>query len=144
MRRRAGFLLPGKCLFHRGRRQTPVNKKADPLTDRLINNPEGLLLAASLVQHTQSAFVGFVSSLLSFLSCSQRFVSLAIGFIGTGLRTSGCVFSCGQTSFCFFGCAAATGSQNCGRARAENFRTLFIVFPLKDFYQISHLSKVRK
>jgi hypothetical protein len=41
--------------------------------------------------------------------------------------------SCSQTSFGFFGDAAATVARTAARARAENFRTLFIVFPFKDF-----------
>lgn len=61
------------------------NKKADPQVGRLFNNPEGLLLAAGFFQHTQSALVSFVSSLLSFLSGGQSVISLAVGFIGTSL-----------------------------------------------------------
>ena len=92
--------------------------------DRLDNNPEGLLLAASFFQHTQSALVSFVSSLLCFLSSSQSFISFTIGFVCTSLSTSCCVFSSSQTSFGFFGYAAATGSQNCGQSQSREFQNV--------------------
>jgi L,D-transpeptidase ErfK/SrfK len=44
---------------------SPGNKKADPQVGRLQQS-RGLLLAAGFVQHTQSALVSFVSSLLCF------------------------------------------------------------------------------
>jgi len=61
--------------------------------DRLDNNPEGLLLAASFFKHTQSALVSFVSSLLCFLSSSQSFISFTVSFVCTSLGASSCVFS---------------------------------------------------
>lgn len=107
------------------------NKKADPQVGRLFNNPEGLLLAAGFFQHTQSALVSFVSSLLSFLSGGQSVISLAVGFIGTSLCTGCCVFGCSQTGFGFFGDAAATGSQNCGQSQSREFQNVVHRVPLQ-------------
>ncbi|GBH11652.1 Mannose or cellobiose epimerase [Pseudomonas syringae pv. actinidiae] len=58
------------------------------------------------------------------MSSSQSFVSLAVGFVGTCLRTSSCVFGSCQTSFGFFGYAAATGSQNCGQSQSREFQNV--------------------
>src|SRR5471030_438437 len=99
--------------------------------DRLDNNPEGLLLAACFFKHAQSALVSFVSSLLCFLSSSQSFISFTVGFVCTSLGASCCVFSCSQTSFGFFGDAAATGSQNCGQSQSREFQNVVHRVPLQ-------------
>jgi hypothetical protein len=110
----AGFLLPGdKCRAQKSRSGKP---------DRLDNNPEGLLLAASFFQHAQSTLVSFVSSLLCFLSSSQSFISFTV-----------------RRASVSFDALLQPVARTAARARAENFRTLFIVFPFKDF-QIKWLS----
>jgi len=99
-------------------RQTPGNKKADPKMGRLDNNPEGLLLAASFVQHAQSTLVSFVSSLLCFLSSSQRAAASSVAVRRASVS---------------FDALLQPVARTAAKARAENFRTLFIVFPFKDF-----------
>ncbi len=104
---------------------------------RLDNNPEGLLLAASFVQHAQSTLVSFVSSLLCFLSSSQSFISFTVSFVCTSLGASCCVFGSSQTCFGFFDALLQPVARTAARARAENFRTLFIVFPFKDILLVT-------
>ncbi|CAI8785874.1 hypothetical protein EMIT0P228_180029 [Pseudomonas brassicacearum] len=106
-------------------------KKADPKMGRLDNNPEGLLLTASFVQHAQSTLVSFVSSLLCFLSSSQSFISFTVSFVCTSLGASCCVFGSSQTCFGFFRCAAATGSQNCGQGQSREFQNVVHRVPLQ-------------
>ena len=107
------------------------HKKTDPEGSVFSNRSEDLLLAAGFVQHTQGALVSLVSGLLGFLSGGQSFVSLAIGFIGTGLSASSGVFSSGQTCFGFFRVAAATGGQNSSQSQSREFQNVVHRVPLK-------------
>ncbi len=96
-----------------------------------MNRSEDLLLAAGFVQHTQSALVSLVSSLLGFLSSGQSFVSVTIGFVSAGLSTGSGVFGSGQTGFGFFRVAAATGGQNSSQSQSREFQNVVHRVPLK-------------
>src|SRR3990167_6386143 len=104
-------------------------KKPARKPGRLISL-ERLLLLGSFFQHTQSALVSFVSSLLSFLSCSHCFVSFAVGFVSACLSTSRRIFYCSDFSFDFFG-VRATSSQNGSQSDCGQLEYVVHVFPLK-------------
>jgi hypothetical protein len=112
------------------------NKKAAPVAWAALGKTSRKLLAAGFFQHAQSTLVSFVSGLLSFLSGSQSFISLAVGFVSTGLSASSCVFSSSQTSFGFFGDAAATSSQNSGQSQSREFQNVVHRVPLEVEFSI--------
>jgi hypothetical protein len=101
--------------------------------DRLDNNPEGLLLLASFFKHAQSALVSFVSSLLCFLSSSQSFISFTVGFVCTSLGRAAASSVAVRRASVSLETLLQPVARTAARAIAENFRTLFIVFPFKDF-----------
>lgn len=119
-------------------------KKPIRLPGSAFGKDQSLLLAASFFQHAQGALIGFVSGLLSFLSGGQSFISLAVGFVGTGLSASSCVFGSSQTSFGFFGDAAATGSQNSGQGQSREFQNVVHRVPLEVEFSIKAIPQLRE